>query len=165
MKVLVLMNNDKFAYPIAELARDSALIFDDLLPIIINPLTNIQINSFFELPGLRLREGVTEMTSVQCHQFAAHFLLWEQCVKLNEPIIIVDQNTIFVRNFEIDKLNEILILDCESIVKGYAITPLAAEKLMLEAFEVGINYLQNFINDSRLIVQRSIPPIIQQQLI
>jgi hypothetical protein len=75
------------------------------------------------------------------------------------------QNTIITRYYDFKNFEGVMILSNESIIKGYAISPIAAEKLMLETFERGLTSLQNFIVDSKISILRDMPNIIQQQII
>jgi glycosyl transferase, family 25 len=92
--------------------------------------------------------------------FHSHYRLWQQCVQLNEPIAIFEDDIVFKRNFEPIPFEEVLILTinydwkitkdyrkyfeedfpintivdyknyCIPGASGYVITPAAAKKLV-----------------------------------
>lgn len=55
--------------------------------------------------------------------FLSHFELWLKCVALDEPIIVLEHDGIFIRdlpNDVLDHFDEVLRLDCfQAFVKGY----------------------------------------------
>lgn len=50
--------------------------------------------------------------------FASHYLLWQECVRLNEKILILEDDIVFNKEF-IEHLNEILSLDYEMLRFNY----------------------------------------------
>jgi len=55
--------------------------------------------------------------------FLSHFELWQKCVKLDEPVIILEHDGIFIRDLPedvLDHFDEVLRLDCfQAFVKDY----------------------------------------------
>jgi GR25 family glycosyltransferase involved in LPS biosynthesis len=72
--------------------------------------------------GLKLgRVKKYKMTLGHYGNFFSHFYLWQKCIELNEPLIILEHDGFFIRelpNDILDKFSDLLKLDCENPFLG-----------------------------------------------
>lgn len=84
----------------------------------------------YDSAGLFERYGIDKFLNYTIidkpgHQgcFLSHFELWQKCVELDEPIIVLEHDGIFIRdlpNDVLDHFDEVLRLDCfQAFLNGY----------------------------------------------
>jgi GR25 family glycosyltransferase involved in LPS biosynthesis len=72
--------------------------------------------------GLKLgRVKKSRMDLGHYGNFFSHYYLWQKCLELNEPLIILEHDGFFIRkmpNDILDKFTDLLKLDCENPFKS-----------------------------------------------
>ncbi len=150
----------------------------------------------FQSEEFLLSKGVvnnSDMNGAALGCFASHFVLWEKCVELGEPIVIIEHDAVFETPVPKMRFKDIIYISREleqlalrkypvqlrernaktreyyySLVRlsgtcGYAVTPSGATKLIRAAKIGPITFPDFFINKSIVDICYLFPPIVRAE--
>jgi len=85
--------------------------------------------------GLRKNAYRTDNPKARVGCALSHYLLWEKCVKLNEPIMILEHDAMFIQKIDFD------VNDCNMFIVGIN-NPLGATRLARDYYSTIMNNKQ-----------------------
>ena len=95
----------------AELTLDSAIYNTGYEPFLVNVLDESSAKDFLSNNNIQLQEGLVLPSPDAISSAASHIALWNHCAKTDEAIIIAEHSTLFVRNWENPKFEDVLHLN------------------------------------------------------
>lgn len=165
MHVYITTNNERFAYAVAELARDSAIIHKGYQPEIVKALSPEQVSFMFNQPNMNQHVNSPPINENDRTRFAHHLILWEHCATSNQAIIISEHESLFISDWEGPNFKDILFLSTSSSLLSYAVQPEAARKLIQRTINDGYEDVREFIKNSAVDISIAYPPLVQRQSI
>lgn len=112
MKVFILHSSaDPTSKTMAELTLDSAIYNTGYEPFLVNVLDESSGKDFLSNNNIQLQNGLVQPSPDAISSAASHMALWNHCAKTDEAIIVAEHSTLFVRNWENPKFEDVLHLN------------------------------------------------------
>ena len=119
MKVYIIANKTQTSLATAELTRDSAMYHEGYEPFIIKSKNGNEAEDLFDKLKIIKNPKYPEHSDGAKGCFISHFMLWQECININEPIIICEHDALFINNWTNPDYKEILHLNCNgSLVRN-----------------------------------------------